>query len=115
MNSFAPAPASVSMFDNEDRLFEYRGDMPDGTFVESNPLSEVSLTRPHFADGIVGRSPVMSEVLRQVSIVAPMNSTVLILGETGTGKELIAEAIHSSGTRRNKPFIKVNCAAMPAG
>jgi formate hydrogenlyase transcriptional activator len=55
------------------------------------------------------------EVLRQVAIVAPMDSTVLILGETGTGKELIADAIHRQSSRRNKSLVKVNCAAMPAG
>src|SRR5215510_3551234 len=115
IDSPGPVPAPFSLVDNEDRLFEFRGDMADGTFVESHAPSEISATRPHFPKNIVGQSPVMNEVLRQVSIVAPMNSTVLILGETGTGKELIAQAIHSSGTRRNKPFIKVNCAAMPAG
>src|SRR5215510_11902978 len=115
IDSPGPVPAPFSLVDNEDRLFEFRGDMADGTFVESHAPSEISATRPHFPKNIVGQSPVMNEVLRQVSIVAPMNSTVLILGETGAGKELIAQAIHSSGTRRNKPFIKVNCAAMPAG
>src|SRR5215813_13365820 len=115
IDSPGPVPAPFSLFNHEDRLFEFRGDMPDGTIVELNPSSELSPTRPHFADNIVGQSPVMNEVLRQVSIVAPLDSTVLFLGETGTGTELIAQAIHSSGTRRNKPFIKVNCAAMPAG
>src|SRR5262249_42203400 len=94
--------APVSVFDNEDQLFEVRGNKPDGPFVESNPSSGITATRPHIAENIVGHSPVMNDVLRQVSIVAPMDSTVLILGETGTGKELIAQAIHSSGPRRNK-------------
>lgn len=67
------------------------------------------------ADDIVGQSAAMKEVLREASIVAPTESTVLILGETGTGKELIAQVIHSWGARRDKPFVKVNCAAMPAG
>ena len=53
-------------------------------------------------------------MLDQVRLVAPTDSTVLILGETGTGKELIARAIHSGGTRRDRPLIKVNCAALPA-
>src|SRR5262245_27920764 len=64
---------------------------------------------------IIGKSAVLREVLRQVAIVAPMDSTVLILGETGTGKELIADAIHRRSSRRNKAIVKVNCAAMPAG
>jgi PAS domain S-box-containing protein len=63
---------------------------------------------------ILGRSPALSRVLRDVHQVAPTDSTVLILGETGTGKELFARAIQSASSRRDKPFIKVNCAAMPA-
>jgi len=53
-------------------------------------------------------------VLRQVEQVAPTNTTVLILGESGTGKELLARAVHSHSSRKNKPFIKINCAALPA-
>ncbi len=65
-------------------------------------------------DEILGRSPALSGVLRDVRQVAPTDTTVLILGETGTGKELFARAIQSASPRRDKPFIKVNCAAMPA-
>ena len=57
----------------------------------------------------------MRGLCRQVKIVAPTGSTALILGETGTGKELIARAIHNLSPRRKHPFIKVNCAAIPAG
>jgi formate hydrogenlyase transcriptional activator len=64
---------------------------------------------------IIGKSAALQEILRQVMIVAPMDSTVLILGETGTGKELIADAIHRQSSRQNKSLVKVNCAAMPAG
>src|SRR6202043_262584 len=62
---------------------------------------------------IVGSSKPMRQLLRQVAKVAPSNSTVLILGETGTGKELIARALHRRSTRANKPFVRVNCAAIP--
>jgi formate hydrogenlyase transcriptional activator len=68
----------------------------------------------HFAE-IVGDSPALKKVLDQVSTVAPSNATVLILGETGTGKELIARAIHRLSRRSDGPFIKVNCAAIPTG
>jgi len=64
--------------------------------------------------GIVG-SAALRGVLAMVRIVAPTNATVLIKGETGTGKELIAQAIHNCSERLNGPFVKVNCAAIPAG
>jgi formate hydrogenlyase transcriptional activator len=63
--------------------------------------------------GIVGRSPRLREVLAQVELVAPADSTVIIVGETGTGKELIARSIHEQSRRSTKPFIAVNCAALP--
>src|SRR5271168_2715995 len=62
---------------------------------------------------IVGTAPVLREVLARVARVAPTDSTVLITGETGTGKELIARAIHKHSKRSGKPFISVNCAAIP--
>jgi PAS domain S-box-containing protein len=65
-------------------------------------------------DEIVGQSEPVARVLRDVAEVAGTEATVLILGETGTGKELIARAIHKNSRRREKPLIKVNCAAMPA-
>ena len=65
-------------------------------------------------EGIVGSSPALRGVLDQVRIVAPTGSTVLIGGETGTGKELIARAIHMHSDRRHRPFVKVNCASIPA-
>jgi formate hydrogenlyase transcriptional activator len=64
---------------------------------------------------IVGESPALSQVLKQVEIVAPTDSTVLIQGETGTGKELIARAIHNLSGRRARTFVKLNCAAIPTG
>ncbi len=64
-------------------------------------------------EGIIGCSPALNEVLQQVSEVAPTDSTVLIEGETGTGKELIARAIRAHSRRRSEPFVNVNCAAIP--
>ncbi|HLN88345.1 MAG TPA: sigma 54-interacting transcriptional regulator, partial [Candidatus Limnocylindrales bacterium] len=66
------------------------------------------------ADEIIGRSEALSKVFASLKQVAPTDATVLIQGETGTGKELIARAIHRASRRRHKPLIKVNCAAIPA-
>ena len=78
-------------------------------YVEDEQRNESSF------EEIVGRSPSLLRVLRQLEVVAPTDSSVLIQGETGTGKELIAQAIHNRSARRDRPFIKVNCAAIPSG
>ncbi|MHB1423168.1 MAG: sigma-54-dependent transcriptional regulator [Gemmataceae bacterium] len=62
-------------------------------------------------EGVIGNSPAMHEVLKACQAIAPTNATVLILGETGTGKELIARAIHNNSPRKNKPFAPLNCTA----
>jgi transcriptional regulator with PAS, ATPase and Fis domain len=64
-------------------------------------------------DEIIGADFGLSMVMRMVEQVAPLDSPVLLLGETGTGKELIANAIHTSSSRKAGPFIKVNCGAIP--
>jgi len=66
-------------------------------------------------EGIVGQSSALRNVLRLVDTVAPSDSTVLLLGETGTGKELIARAIHDRSRRKDRTFVKLNCAAIPTG
>src|SRR5579864_7641104 len=66
-------------------------------------------------EGIVGQSSALRHVLNLVETVAPSDSTVLLLGETGTGKELIARAIHDRSRRKDRAFVKVNCAAIPTG
>jgi formate hydrogenlyase transcriptional activator len=62
---------------------------------------------------VIGNSPALEAVLEQVERVAPTDSTVLIEGETGTGKELIAHAIHNISPRCGRPFVRLNCAAIP--
>jgi len=64
---------------------------------------------------IVGRSPGLRKVLEHVAIVAPTDSTVLLHGETGTGKELVARAIHNLSSRRDRPYVRMNCSAIPSG
>ena len=66
-------------------------------------------------EGIVGKSPALRKVLEHVAIVAPTDSTVLLHGETGTGKELVARAIHNLSYRRDRPYVRMNCAAIPSG
>jgi formate hydrogenlyase transcriptional activator len=75
--------------------------------------SEIQST--HIFEEVIGDSPALKRVLAQVQTVAPSDATVLILGETGTGKELIARAIHRMSSRKAAPFIKLNCAAIPTG
>ncbi len=77
-------------------------------------LEEEARTEHNFGD-IVGQSAALRQVLKQVETVAPTGSTVLIFGETGTGKELIARALHELSPRRERTFVKLNCAAIPTG
>jgi formate hydrogenlyase transcriptional activator len=76
---------------------------------------EDELRSQHNFGEVVGKSPALCHVLRQVEIAAPSDATVLVLGETGTGKELIARALHRLSSRRDANFIKLNCAAIPTG
>jgi formate hydrogenlyase transcriptional activator len=121
------ADHSENQNDVEDCLTEreYADDLPARVIAESTSsasFSAVAARGRHalsiknvnggFA-GIVGASDTLREVLKLVRTVAPTDSTALIEGETGTGKELIARAIHEHSTRRNHPFVKLNCAAIP--
>ncbi len=82
---------------------------------QQNLYLQEEIKASHNFEEIVGRSDALSAVLENVRRVASTDSTVLITGETGTGKELIARAIHSASKRSEKPLIKVNCAALPSG
>ncbi len=79
---------------------------------QDNTYLREEITAP-FGD-ILGRSPALDKVLRQIEMVAPTDANVLVLGESGVGKELVARAIHDRSRRRERPLVKVNCAAIPA-
>src|SRR5713226_6253675 len=98
----APAVNNTGSFEIEDVT-------PAKVALDSDELYGSGLPR------IVGNSDALRRVLDMVRVVAPTDATVLISGETGTGRELIAEAIHKCSDRSNGPFVKVNCAAIPAG
>src|SRR6202045_3944678 len=89
-------------------------DLKDKLAREKLYLEDEIRSEMNFAQ-IVGKSASLRRVLKQVETVAPTDSTVLIYGDTGTGKELIARAIHDLSPRRSKPFVKLNCAAIPTG
>src|ERR1700751_1315374 len=76
---------------------------------------EPEISSEHCFENIVGQSPALRKVLEHVAIVAPTDSTVLLHGETGTGKELIARAIHNLSSRRDRSYVRMNCAAIPSG
>ncbi len=82
-----------------------------GAFARFGSSDQVSYDRRF--EQIIGNSPALESVLEQVERVAPTDSTVIIQGETGTGKELIAHAIHNLSPRAGRPFVRVNCAAIP--
>src|SRR5262245_55746573 len=88
--------------------FEIEGFKPD-----SASLAEDIASEPLFP-GIVGQSAALRHVLQLVEMVAASDATVLLLGETGTGKELIAQAIHERSRRQKQPFVTLNCAAIPS-
>jgi len=92
-----------------DKFFEYR------RLVDENKYLRSELGRKYGVDNIIGKSPKMRKIFETIDMVAQSKATVLIQGPSGTGKELIARAIHFKSPRRNKPFIKTNCAALPEG
>src|SRR5260370_28833213 len=94
----------------QNRLAELNGDLgQERLYPEGGILGDKNFY------GIVGKSAALGLLLNQVETVAPTESTVLICGETGTGKELVARALHNLGPRCSNAFVKVNCAAIPAG
>jgi len=101
--------------------FTNLGDLAATSFVKASGPGdqqlhlEPEISSEYCFEGIVGKSAALQKVLEQVAIVAPTDSTVLLRGETGTGKELIARAIHNLSARRQHAYACVNCAAIPTG
>jgi formate hydrogenlyase transcriptional activator len=97
------------------------GDLAATSLVKVSGLGDQQLyqdseiSSEYCFEGIVGKSAALQKVLEQVAIVAPTDSTVLLHGETGTGKELIARAIHNLSVRHQRTFVRLNCAAIPSG
>jgi formate hydrogenlyase transcriptional activator len=91
-----------------------RASEPSITCNKELRLAEEPRAETSFPE-IVGQSPALREILQLVEMVAASDSTVLLLGETGTGKELIARAVHNRSCRKDRAFVKVNCAAIPGG
>ena len=87
---------------------------PAGNIIHLEQVQDEIRAQDRF-ENIIGESPALKRVLKQIETVAPTDSTVLLLGETGTGKELIARAIHNLSSRRERCLVKVNCAAIPTG
>jgi len=93
-----------------DRLQDTRDKLvQEKSYLESEIQAELGF------EEIIGQSPALREVLKNVKVVAPTDSTVLLLGETGTGKELVARSVHALSSRHDQTFIKLNCAAVPSG
>ncbi len=92
-----------------------RPNFPEIMSIEDQQLSPESDMNEYCFEGIIGKNPAIQKVLEQVAIVAPTDATVLLQGETGTGKELVANAIHNLSCRRERAFVRMNCAAIPSG
>ena len=80
---------------------------------DENRQLKAELGRRYEFDNIIGRSPAMQEIFDTIERVAPTRATVLLAGESGTGKDLIARAIHFHSPRRDRPLVKINCTALP--
>jgi transcriptional regulator with GAF, ATPase, and Fis domain len=98
----------------EDNDIKEKGDVEHYAKVFDQIAAVLSkVEAQEFFPGIVGQSRIMREIFAQVMKVAPTDSTVLIMGESGTGKELVASGVYEHSTRRGKPFVKINCVAIP--
>jgi formate hydrogenlyase transcriptional activator len=109
-----PVGAQIAVAVENALAFKEIDALKDKLAVEKLYLEEEIRSELNFEE-IVGESPVLKRALAQVELAAPAGTTVLLLGETGTGKELFARAIHNLSPRRDRTFVKINCAAIPSG
>jgi formate hydrogenlyase transcriptional activator len=114
INMLSPIARQIATVANNSLAFREITNLRERFRLEKQYLEEERNLEHHF-DEIVGESSEIKQVLKQIETVAPTDATVLIQGETGTGKELLARAIHRLSSRRDRTFIKLNCAAIPAG
>src|SRR5208337_2880067 len=110
----AQVAGQVALSVDNSMAYRHIAQLTEKLTPESIDFEDEILTEANFEE-IVGKSTALRSLLRQVETVAPTDSTVLIYGETGTGKELIARALHNLSTRHACPFVKLNCAAIPTG
>ena len=103
----------IKPFDVDELKLKVREKLESRKLREENVLLKRALNRPHAFAGIIGRSPSMLAVFELIETVARTTSTVLITGESGTGKELVARALHHHSLRRDRPFVALNCGALP--
>jgi two-component system response regulator PilR (NtrC family) len=100
-------------FNVDELRFRVRKELDRRQLQQENTLLKRALRDHHSFGNIIGRSPAMHAIFQLIETIAPTTSTVLISGESGTGKELVARAIHANSTRKDRPFVAVNCGALP--
>lgn len=103
----------VKPFKNEEMVLLVKRAMDKAALTQENTVLRRELQKSFSLESIVGKSAAINEVFQTIKRVAPALATVLINGESGSGKELVARAIHNSGPRKSKPFIPINCSAIP--
>lgn len=103
----------IKPFKNEEMVLLTRRAMEKASLTRENTVLRKELQKTFSLESIVGKSSAMLEVFENVKRVAPAVANVLINGESGSGKELVARAVHNSGPRKSKPFIPINCTAIP--
>ena len=103
----------VKPFKNEEMVLLAKRAMEKAKLKQENTILKQELNKSFSLESIIGKSPAMTGVFELIKLIASASSNVLVTGESGSGKELVARAIHNSGPRKGKPFIPLNCSAIP--